>query len=165
MAIETLLLDPLAVPYTDDEIVGKVNAAAINISRAGSVEAAARPIAEGEVGTTELEHESFLAAEKAKLEGVEAGAKDDQSGAEIKSAYEAEENAFTDVKNTKLNGVEENAKDDQTGAEIRDAVVAIPDTERKIIVTNPISGQYKVTAVQVTADDKIAVSKDSEPIP
>ena len=47
-------LDPNAQSYTDDEIVGKVNSATANITRAGSVDAAARPIAEGEVDTTEL---------------------------------------------------------------------------------------------------------------
>ena len=54
MVIQTMELDPNAQAYTDDEIVGKVNAAAVNISRAGSVDAAARPIATGEVGATEL---------------------------------------------------------------------------------------------------------------
>ena len=54
MAIQTMELDPNAQSYTDDEIVGKVNTAAANITRAGSVDAAARPIASGEVGSTEL---------------------------------------------------------------------------------------------------------------
>lgn len=54
MAIQSFQLDPNAASYTDDEIVGKVNAAAANISRAGAVEAAARPIGAGEIGATEL---------------------------------------------------------------------------------------------------------------
>jgi len=54
MAIQSMQLDPNAQSYTDDEIVGKVNSATANITRAGSVDAAARPIAEGEVDTTEL---------------------------------------------------------------------------------------------------------------
>ena len=54
MAKVSFQLDPNAVVYTDDEIVGKVNSASANITRAGSVEAAARPIEEGEVDTTEL---------------------------------------------------------------------------------------------------------------
>ena len=49
-----MLLDPNAVVYTDDDIVGKVNTATANITRAGSVDAAARPIAAGEVDTPEL---------------------------------------------------------------------------------------------------------------
>ena len=54
MAIQSFQLDPNAASYTDDEIVGKVNTATANITRAGSVSAAARPIGTGEVGDTEL---------------------------------------------------------------------------------------------------------------
>ena len=51
-----------------------------------------------------------------KLDGIEAGATADQTGAEIKSAYEAEAdtNAFTDAEKTKLTGIE-------TGADVTDA--------------------------------------------
>lgn len=41
--------------------------------------------------------------------GVEAGATADQTGAEIKIAYQAQANAYTDTKNTKLAGIAENA--------------------------------------------------------
>lgn len=46
-----------------------------------------------------------------KLSGIEAGATADQTGAEIKAAYEGElnTNAFTDAEQTKLAGVESNA--------------------------------------------------------
>ena len=54
MAKASFQLDPAAVVYTDDDIVGKVNSASANISRAGAVTAAARPIESGEVDTTEL---------------------------------------------------------------------------------------------------------------
>ena len=54
MAIQSFQLDPNAASYTDDEIVGKVNAAGVNISRAGAVEAAARPIEADEIGPSEL---------------------------------------------------------------------------------------------------------------
>lgn len=54
MTIQTMLLDPNAASYTDDEIVGKINAASVNITRASAVSAAARPIVSGEVGATEL---------------------------------------------------------------------------------------------------------------
>ncbi len=54
MTIESFQLDPNAQAFTDDQIVGKVNTATANITRAGSVAAAARPIASGEVGATEL---------------------------------------------------------------------------------------------------------------
>ncbi len=54
MAIQNFSLDPNAQAYTDDQIVGKVNTATANITRASSVDAAARPIAAGEVDSTEL---------------------------------------------------------------------------------------------------------------
>ena len=41
MAIEKVYLDPNAASYTDDEIVGKVNAATANITKAGAIEATA----------------------------------------------------------------------------------------------------------------------------
>lgn len=54
MAIQTQYLDPNAAAYTDDDIVTKINNATANITRAGSVTAAARPIASNEVGSTEI---------------------------------------------------------------------------------------------------------------
>lgn len=54
MAIATMTIDPAGTAYTDDEIVGKVNSASANITRASSVEATARPIEAGEVDETEL---------------------------------------------------------------------------------------------------------------
>lgn len=54
MAIQSFQLDPSAGSYTDNQIVDKVNAASNDITRAGSVSAAARPIETGEVGDTEL---------------------------------------------------------------------------------------------------------------
>lgn len=45
-----------------------------------------------------------------KLSSIETGAKADQTGAEIKAAYEAEANAYTDTKDTKLAGIEAGAE-------------------------------------------------------
>lgn len=55
MAIQTMVLDPNAAAYTDDEIVGKVNNASAQITRAGAVAAAARPIADAEVTAAKLD--------------------------------------------------------------------------------------------------------------
>jgi len=41
MAIQSMQLDPNAAAYTDDEIVGKINAASANITREGSIEGTA----------------------------------------------------------------------------------------------------------------------------
>ena len=61
---------------------------------------------------------------------VEDGATADQTGAEIKTLYEAEAdtNAFTDAEKTKLSGIEASATADQTGAEIKTALFAESDT-------------------------------------
>lgn len=50
---------------------------------------------------------SFTTADETKLDGIEAGATADQTGAEIKSLYEAQSNtnAFTDAEKTKLAGL------------------------------------------------------------
>ena len=68
--------------------------------------------------------------DKTKLDGIETGATADQTGAEIKTAYEAESdtNAFTDADHSKLDGIEANATADQTGAEIKTAYEAESDT-------------------------------------
>ena len=55
MAIQKMALDPNAAAYTDDEIIAKVNAASAQITRAGSVAAAARPLGTGEVTSTVLD--------------------------------------------------------------------------------------------------------------
>ena len=89
MAIEKIYLDPNAAAYTDDEIVGKVNTATDNITRAGSVVAAARPIESNEVGATELADEAYSSTEKTKLGTIEDSATADQTGAEVKDAIVA----------------------------------------------------------------------------
>ena len=67
------------------------------------------------------------AGDISKLAGIEAGATADQTGAEIKAAYEgeADTNAFDDAAVSKLAGIEAGATADQSGSEI----VAALDTE------------------------------------
>jgi hypothetical protein len=59
---------------------------------------------------------SYTTAEETKLSGIETGATADQTGAEIKTAYEGESNtnAYTDAEKTKLAGIETGATADQT---------------------------------------------------
>ena len=66
---------------------------------------------------------SFTTADETKLDGIESGATADQTGAEIKTAYEGEANtnAFTDAEKTKLSGIETGATADQSAAEIKTA--------------------------------------------
>ena len=69
---------------------------------------------------------AFTPAERTKLSGIETGATADQTGAEIKTLYEAEANtnAFTDAEQAKLAGIETGATADQTNSEILAAWVA-----------------------------------------
>lgn len=62
----------------------------------------------------------MTAIERSKLSGIEDNATADQTGAEIKTAYEAEAdtNAYTDAEKSKLAGVETGATADQSNAEI-----------------------------------------------
>ncbi len=71
---------------------------------------------------------SMSASDKTKLDGIESSAKDDQTGAEIKSLYEGESdtNAFTDALLAKLNAIEANATTDQTIAEIKALIAGSP---------------------------------------
>ncbi|MBA7540920.1 hypothetical protein ES705_33223 [subsurface metagenome] len=67
---------------------------------------------------------------------------------------------FLDIEKSKLDGVEANAKDDQTGTEIRDLVVALADTDRKLIITDPQTGEFKVLAIHRDAAGKLDVDYD-----
>ena len=67
------------------------------------------------IDDTSTTHKFATAAQLTKLDGVESGATADQTGSEIKSAYEGESdtNAFTDAEKTKLSGIETGATADQ----------------------------------------------------
>jgi len=70
-----MILDPNAAAYTDDEIVGKVNAATAKVSADKLEDGTANKV--------------FLDAEKTKLGGVAEGAQPDQNGDEIVAAIDA----------------------------------------------------------------------------
>ena len=82
------------------------------------------------VGDNGLTKNNFTDALKTKLDGIEASATADQTGSEIKTAYEAEANtnAFTDTEKSKLGAIEASATADQTGAEIKASYEAESDT-------------------------------------
>lgn len=142
MAIATMLLDPNAVSYTDDEIVGKVNTATATISRASSVTAAARPIASSEVTDGMI----ATGAIKTKL-GAEA------DGNKLVSASLA---AAAGVTNAQVAVGQAKANLD-----------AMADTARGYIKTSPTSGEFKVVSIQrgtVASGAKLDVDYDDTPI-
>jgi hypothetical protein len=81
MAIQSMQLDPNAASYTDDEIVGKVNAATAKVD-ADQVED----------GTT---NKVFTATDETKLSGIEDNATADQTGDEVITAINAGSTAIT----------------------------------------------------------------------
>jgi len=92
-----------------------------------------------------------VSADGTKLDGIESGAKDDQTGSEIKSLYEAESNtnAFTDALLAKLNAIEANATTDQTISEIK-----------ALIAGSPLDASH-LAADSVTSSELAANSVDS----
>lgn len=68
--------------------------------------------------------------------------------------------AYTGTEQTKLGTVEDSATTDQDGAEVRDLIVALGDTERKLVITDPQAGEFKVIAVQRDSDSKLDVDYD-----
>lgn len=101
-----------------------------------------------------LSEGAFANGDKTKLDGIEAGATADQTGAEIKTAYEAEAdtNAFTDALLSKLTGIEAGA--DVTDTANVTAAGALMDSE----VTNLAAvkafdpADYATAAQGATAD-------------
>lgn len=150
MAIQEMLLDPNAAAYTDDEIVGKVNAAAANISRENAVESAAVDLSGKDTDNLSegTANKYDTGTPPSDLDALPDG---------------TTRKAMSDAEKTKLTGIEEEAKADQSGAEIRDAIVALPDTERKIIVTNPQVGENKVISVQRKSTGKLGTKFDDAP--
>lgn len=81
MAIQSFVLDPNAQSYTDDEIVGKVNAATAKVT--------ADQIEDGSTNHV------FTATDDTKLTGIEDSATADQTGDEIVTAINGGSSAIT----------------------------------------------------------------------
>jgi len=112
MAIVSMQLDPNAATYTDDEIVGKVNAATATVS--------ADKVADG---TTNK--------------------------------------AYTATEKTKLTGIEDSATADQTGAEVQTAILGLADAARKLVKTDPQTGEFTVLAIQRDAAGKLDIDYEN----
>lgn len=130
-----MVLDPNAQSYTDDQIIGKINSAATQITRAGSVAAAARPIAALEVDDTKI----ATGAIKAKLTTEADGAK----------LTTSELAAAAGIVNAQVATGQAKANLD-----------AMTDTARGYIKTDPVAGQFKVISQARQADGKLSVKYD-----
>lgn len=139
MVKQSFLLDPNAQSYTDDEIIAKINAAAAAISRANAIDGAA-------LGGVDSDDIAEGTANKYDTGVPPADLDDLADGAARKAMLAAEK--------TKLGGIEAGAQVDQTGPEVRDLIVAIAEVDRKIVITDPQAGEYKILAIQRNADGK-----------
>lgn len=59
--------------------------------------------------------------------------------------------AMLAAERTKLTDIEDNAKDDQTGAEIQTAIVGLADADKKIVLSEPQSGEHKIYGIHRNA--------------
>jgi hypothetical protein len=112
-----------------------------------------------------------VSVDGAKLDGIEASATADQTGAEIKAAYEVEANAFTDAQFTKLAGIEaladvtDTANVTSSGAlmdsEMTD-IAAVKALDQGVATTDsPNFVAVKVGTVQVVSGQGSAVADAS----
>ena len=110
----------------------------------------------------ELSKNNFTDALKTKLDSVESNSTADMTGAEIKTAYEAESNtnAFTDSEKTKLAAIEASATADMTGSEIKSAYEgesntnAFTDTEKtKLSGIAASANNYAISADLLDEDN------------
>ena len=81
MGIEKIYLDPNAASYTDDEIVGKVNSATAQITRAEAIASGALK--------EDASFVKMLPAEVTKLTGIQDGAEVNPTGGEMRDAIAA----------------------------------------------------------------------------
>jgi hypothetical protein len=106
--------------------------------------------------------QNFTNTLKTKLDGIETSATADQTGAQIKTAYQAESNAFTDAQFTKLSNIETAATADQTGAQIKTLYQAESNAFTDAQFTKLSNIETAATADQTNAQIKTAYEANSD---
>lgn len=139
MAIQSITIDPNAQSYTDDQIVAKVNSAATQITRAGSVAPAARPISGGEVDATALAAGAIKTKLTAEVDGNKLTASELAAAAAIANTQVAAGLAKANLD-------------------------AMADTARGYIKTAPVSGQFKIVSIERDAAGKVKTDYDDVPV-
>jgi hypothetical protein len=129
-------LDPNAVAYTDDQIVAKVNSATTSITRAASVSAAARPIADGEVAAAKLAAGAIKTKLTAETDGDKLTTTELAAAAGVTNAQVATGQAKANLD-------------------------AMTDVARGYIKTGPTTGEFKVVSIQRDAAGKLDIDYDN----
>lgn len=70
---------------------------------------------------------------------------------------------FVATEKTKLAGVEDGATADQTGDEVRDLIVALSEANRKILITDPQTGEFKILSIHRNAAGNMEYTYDDVP--
>ena len=150
-AIENRINSQIDSALTDDVVAGSSITIADNTPSAGKITVSV-PAASGSAAGT------MSASDFSKLAGIDTGAKDDQTAAEIRALVESatDSNVFTDADHSKLNGIDTGAKDDQTAAEIRALVESATDSN---VFTDTDHSRLNAMEDNATADQTAAEIK------
>ncbi len=147
MVKQSFLLDPEAEPNVGEEYTTTEKTKLTSIAEGAEVNPA-----DLDAVPDSATRQAMVDTEKTKLAGIEPFA--EVNVGEIYTTGEA----------VKLAGVEDNAAADQTGAEVRDLIVGLGDVERKIVITEPVTGEFPIISVHRQADGKTKVSYDDVPV-
>ena len=106
-----------------------------------------------DIDASSSRHGLFSKLDKVKIDTIETSATADQTGAEIKAAYEAEANAFTDAKNTILSA---------TAGTVSASKAVITDASNNLTGFNnvTIGGNLTVSGTTTTIDTATLVVED-----
>lgn len=141
MAIQSMQLDPNAASYTDDEIVGKVNSATANITRAGSIEGTA---------ASALDSDDISEGTSNKYDtGVPPSTTDDLSEGST-NKYDTGAPPTDDEIVTGINNA--------SNAITREA--ALDQDSLKVVKTNPTTGEFQIKNIHRQADGKMDIEYD-----
>lgn len=157
--------------FTDSEktkLSGIATGAEVNAVDSVNSQTGAVALDADDIDDTSTTHKFATAAQLTKIDGVESGATADQTGAEIKSLYEAQSNtnAFTDAEKTKLSGIAAGAEvntvdsvNTQTGSVVLDADdISDSATTNKFTTASDIS---KLAGIEAGADVTDAANVDA----
>lgn len=166
MALQSFQLDPAAQSYTDDEIVGKVNSAAVAISRADAIAGAALGGCDSDNLTEGATNKYDTGVPPADTDELAEGASNKyDTGVPPTDTDELAEG----VSNLYDTGAP--PTDDEVVVAVNNASVsitreaALSQDDLMIIKTNPTTGEFQVKNIQRDAAGQLDVEYDDVPEP